>query len=163
RRRIRREGEWTGVRGSESRESSRRRSRRSRDGLRGSVASAELVRRHQARVEDWRRRRDRDSEVAASRSRARRQVGCRGHGGAPRRQGRGGAEAVARAIVSDKPVSEWLVPAGNPGDYKASGVAKSWAQPAAAGSDISLTPFYRTHEKTYSVYFDVLTPAEFDG
>jgi hypothetical protein len=29
--------------------------------------------------------------------------------------------------------------------------------------DVSLTPFYRTHRRTYSVYFDVLTPAELEA
>jgi DUF1680 family protein len=81
----------------------------------------------------------------------------------PRRQGPGRAEAVAPAIVADKPVSEWVVPSGSPGDFKATGVAKSWSQPTSAAGDVSLTPFYRTHEKTYSVYFDVLSPAEFEG
>jgi DUF1680 family protein len=81
----------------------------------------------------------------------------------PRRQGPGRAEVVAPALVSDKPVTEWVVSAGMPGDFKASGVAKSWAEPSASGGDVSLTPFYRTHEKTYSVYFDVLTPTEFEG
>src|SRR6185436_17289078 len=36
------------------------------------------------------------------------------------------------------------------------------ANPGAPG-DVSLTPFYRTHRRTYSVYFDLLTPAEFDA
>src|SRR5207237_8801271 len=29
--------------------------------------------------------------------------------------------------------------------------------------DVSLSPFYRTEVRTYSVYFDVLTPVEFEG
>ncbi len=29
--------------------------------------------------------------------------------------------------------------------------------------DVSLTPFYRTHRRRYSVYFDVLSPADFDA
>ena len=70
---------------------------------------------------------------------------------------------MAPALVSDKPVAQWVVSAGQPGDYKATGVAKSWSQPNGAAGDVSLTPFYRTHEKTYSVYFDVLTPVEFEG
>jgi DUF1680 family protein len=81
----------------------------------------------------------------------------------PRRQGPGRGEAIAPALVSDKPVAQWVVSAGQPGDYKATGVAKSWAQPSGASGDVPLTPFYRTQEKTYSVYFDVLTPVEFEG
>ena len=34
---------------------------------------------------------------------------------------------------------------------------------AGAAGDVSLAPFYRTHRRTYSVYFDVLTPTEFDA
>ena len=33
----------------------------------------------------------------------------------------------------------------------------------AVPPDVSLTPFYRTHGRTYSVYFDVLTPQQFDA
>jgi len=49
-----------------------------------------------------------------------------------------------------------------PGDFRASAVARVPAQPAAP-TDVALAPFYRTHRRTYSVYFDVLTPAEFDA
>ena len=35
-------------------------------------------------------------------------------------------------------------------------------QTGSAG-DVALAPFYRTQRRNYSVYFDVLTPAEFDS
>jgi hypothetical protein len=34
---------------------------------------------------------------------------------------------------------------------------------SAATLPVALTPFYRTHKKTYSVYFDVVTQAELDA
>ena len=37
-------------------------------------------------------------------------------------------------------------------------VARAISGPNDAPGDLSLTPFYRTQERTYSVYFDVLTP-----
>jgi hypothetical protein len=37
------------------------------------------------------------------------------------------------------------------------------ADASAAPRDVSLTPFYRTHRRTYSIYFDVITPPEFDA
>jgi hypothetical protein len=39
-------------------------------------------------------------------------------------------------------------------------VARGDAAPAV--SDVPLAPFYRTHRRRYSVYFDVLTPAQFE-
>jgi hypothetical protein len=49
------------------------------------------------------------------------------------------------------------------GDFRAAGVARTLAQPAQSPTDVALTPFYRTHGRTYSIYFDVVTSAEFDA
>jgi len=66
-------------------------------------------------------------------------------------------------VAADRPVRDWVVPsAERAGDFRASQVGRVPAAPAAP-TDVSLTPFYRTHQRTYSVYFDVLTPAEFDA
>ena len=64
-------------------------------------------------------------------------------------------------VVGGRPISDWLVPGGRPGDFRAREVARVVASPAAP-TDIALAPFYRTHRRHYSIYFDVLTPAEFD-
>jgi hypothetical protein len=64
-------------------------------------------------------------------------------------------------VVGDRPVKEWVVRNGD--DFVARGVAKLPGEPAAAAGDVPLTPFYRTHRKRYSVYFDVLTPSQFDA
>ncbi|HEV8233423.1 MAG TPA: beta-L-arabinofuranosidase domain-containing protein, partial [Gemmatimonadaceae bacterium] len=65
-------------------------------------------------------------------------------------------------VAAERPIDQWVVPAASrAGDFRASQVARVVGEPAAA-TDVPLTPFYRTHRRTYSVYFDVLTPSEFD-
>ncbi|HEX4683120.1 MAG TPA: beta-L-arabinofuranosidase domain-containing protein [Gemmatimonadaceae bacterium] len=84
---------------------------------------------------------------------------------APRREGRATSGAVvAPVLVADGPAAQWVVPSGSrSGDFHAD-VGRSIAQPGAASTtEVAFTPFYRTHGRTYSVYFDVLTPAEFDA
>jgi len=67
-------------------------------------------------------------------------------------------------VTSGQAVDTWVLPAGvSSGDFRISGVARRFSDPNAAPSDVSLTPFYRTHGRTYSVYFDVLTPAQLDA
>ena len=51
--------------------------------------------------------------------------------------------------------------AAAPGDFQAQQVAH-FVETGAPAPDVTLTPFYRTHGRTYSVYFDVLTPTEFE-
>jgi uncharacterized protein len=83
----------------------------------------------------------------------------------PRREGRAGVmQAPAPMLVAaGRPVAEWVVPvASRAGDFRVQQVGRFLSQPAAA-VDIALTPFYRTHRRTYSVYFDVLTATEFDA
>lgn len=82
----------------------------------------------------------------------------------PRREGRAMHYAVTVPVLvaAGRPVSEWVVPDGaRVGDFRARGVAQVPGSSSAAG-DVSLTPFHRTHRRTYSVYFDVLTPAELE-
>jgi hypothetical protein len=84
----------------------------------------------------------------------------------PRREGRNAPEPPIPVLVAaDRPVTEWVAPNGaRAGDFRAVQVARVPGQVAGAGpGDVSLAPFYRTHERTYSVYFDVLTPPEFDA
>jgi hypothetical protein len=66
-------------------------------------------------------------------------------------------------VTADLAIEKWLSPAGTrQGDFRASG-ARHLAAPKDPPSDVQLAPFYRTHGRTYSVYVDVLTPAEFDA
>jgi DUF1680 family protein len=69
---------------------------------------------------------------------------------------------IPALVTDDKPLSEWLVPTGTPGDFTARQVARVPAQPAPP-TDLSLKPFYRTHRRRYSNYFDVITTADFDA
>jgi hypothetical protein len=84
----------------------------------------------------------------------------------PRREGRRSDPAAApipALVAADKPVESWVVPSGSrQGDFKAQNVARVFGQ-AAPPSDVALAPFYRTQRRRYSVYFDVVTPAEFDA
>lgn len=85
---------------------------------------------------------------------------------APRREGRATRDPeppVPVLVAAERPVTDWVVPAGTrTGDFRAQQVARIPAQEGKPG-DVSLAPFYRTHGRTYSLYFDVLTPAEFDA
>src|SRR5215831_9288929 len=92
----------------------------------------------------------------------------------PRRERRG-ATAEARAaedaaalaqvpvlVAADRPVTEWVTPADSrPGDFHAQQVARVVARPSNP-MDVPLAPFYRTHRRNYSVYFDILTLKEFE-
>jgi uncharacterized protein len=84
----------------------------------------------------------------------------------PRRDGRGSTAASAETpvpmlVAAERPVGEWVVPTGaRPGDFRASQVARVAGQ-GSGPTDVALTPFHRTHRRTYSVYFDVLTSGEF--
>jgi hypothetical protein len=83
----------------------------------------------------------------------------------PRREGRAQAEkhAVPVLVTAGGPVAEWVSPAGTrPGDFVARQVARIPAAPAPP-ADVALTPFHRTHRRSYSVYFDVVGPADFDA
>jgi len=83
----------------------------------------------------------------------------------PRREGpqTPAGVAVPLLVAAERPLTEWVAPSlTRAGDFVATKVARDPAQPAAP-TDIALAPFYRTHRRTYSAYFDVLTPAEFDA
>ena len=61
------------------------------------------------------------------------------------------ATVESPVLVTDRAVSEWLRPvAGQPGYFRTTGL----------GVDVTLAPFYRTHRRIYTGYWDVLTPAE---
>jgi hypothetical protein len=82
----------------------------------------------------------------------------------PRSEGRRGSPPQAPIpvlVAAGRPIREWVVPSG--GDFAARGVAKYPANPTMGADDVILTPFYRTHRKRYSVYIDVITPAQFDA
>jgi DUF1680 family protein len=87
--------------------------------------------------------------------------GTRPAGG--RGQGGGGAAApqIPSLVAAGRPLDEWVQPAAKPGDFTAKQVARVLTVAGTPG-DVTLAPFYRTHRKVYQIYFDLLTPAEYD-
>jgi hypothetical protein len=85
----------------------------------------------------------------------------------PRREERRGASPapIVPVLVSESSdPREFVQPAGRAGDFRAHRVArKLTGDPgdASPAGDLVLTPFYRTHRRNYSLYFDLLTPAGF--
>jgi len=63
--------------------------------------------------------------------------------------------AVPVLVAADRPVAEWLklVP-GKPGDFRSDGVGRD--------RDVDFIPFYRLHRRTYAIYWDLLTPSEWE-
>jgi uncharacterized protein len=64
--------------------------------------------------------------------------------------------SVPLLVAADRPVADWLKPAGGqPGAFRSSGVGKD--------SDVDFVPFYQLHRRTYAAYWDIVTPAEYDA
>jgi uncharacterized protein len=88
--------------------------------------------------------------------------------GPERARGRGGqsggqsvAEPAAQPIsipslvAAQRPLKDWIkAVSGRPGNFRTDGVGRE--------QDVDLVPFYRLHRRTYSVYFDLFTPAEWE-
>ncbi len=56
-------------------------------------------------------------------------------------------------IAAERPVEEWLKPAGDkPGQFRSDGVGRE--------RDVDFVPFYRLHRRTYAVYWDLFTEPE---
>jgi len=67
--------------------------------------------------------------------------------------------AVPVFVAAEKPLTEWLEPvADRPGAFHSVGVGRSsdHDQP----HEVTFLPFYRLHERAYSVYCDLYTPAD---
>ncbi|HEX7051774.1 MAG TPA: beta-L-arabinofuranosidase domain-containing protein [Longimicrobiales bacterium] len=65
-------------------------------------------------------------------------------------------------VAAEKPVETWVKPVpGEPGHFRTDGVGR---EPDAEGRvhDVDLVPFYRLHRRTYSTYWDLLTPPEWE-
>ncbi len=80
--------------------------------------------------------------------------------GPERARGRG-AQATAQPIsipslvAAERPLSEWIkAVTDKPGNFHTEGVGRE--------QDVTLVPFYRLHRRTYSTYFDLFTPAEWE-
>jgi hypothetical protein len=86
-------------------------------------------------------------------------------GAAPRRGDDGDGDGVRSAapdpvaLVTDRPVAEWLKPvAGKPGVFQATGIARTISTQAPI--DVEFSPFFSMHRRTYAAYWDVLTPTD---
>ncbi len=81
--------------------------------------------------------------------------GRRGEGDRP-------APPTVPVFVTADPVATWLQPvAGAPGHFRTDGVGRE-PDAAGRGRDVALQPFFRLHRRTYSTYWDVFTPGEWD-
>jgi uncharacterized protein len=62
---------------------------------------------------------------------------------------------IPSLVAAERPLAEWLKPvSGKPGNFHSEGVGRE--------QDVELVPFYRLHRRTYSLYFDLFTPAEWE-
>ena len=76
-------------------------------------------------------------------------------GAAPRRRDDGDGDGVRAAapdpvaLVTDRPVGEWLKPVGGkPGVFQASGIARTVSSQAPI--DVEFSPFFSMHRRTYA-------------
>ena len=74
----------------------------------------------------------------------------------PGRRGKSASmDAVPVFVAAERPVTEWLKPVPDkPGAFRTEGVGKD--------REVDFVPFYRLHRRTYSVYWDLFTPLEWD-
>lgn len=75
----------------------------------------------------------------------------------PGKRGRGAMtmEDVPVFVAAERTVADWLKPiADKPGCFRTEGVGRE--------RDVDFVPFYRLHRRTYAIYWDLFTPAEWD-
>jgi DUF1680 family protein len=66
-------------------------------------------------------------------------------------------------VAAERPVATWLKPvAAAPGRFTSDGVGRE-PDAAARVRDVDFQPFFRLHRRTYSTYWDLFTPAEWDA
>ncbi len=64
-------------------------------------------------------------------------------------------DSVPVFVAAERPVAEWLKPIPDkPGWFRTDNVGRE--------RDVDFTPFYRLHRRTYAIYWDLFTPAEWD-
>jgi uncharacterized protein len=68
--------------------------------------------------------------------------------------GPGSQDDVPVLLTGDRPLSDWVKPAGAPLGFKLTGVGRP--------RDLDLAPFYRLHDHRYVVYWDAVTPPEWE-
>ncbi|MGE0440133.1 MAG: beta-L-arabinofuranosidase domain-containing protein [Gemmatimonadales bacterium] len=80
----------------------------------------------------------------------------------PRRDGRRGAAPPPPVpiLVSESRTPNDLVAAERPGEFRTTAPLRIPGESAAAAA-FTFKPFYRVHRRSYGLYFDLMTPAEF--
>ena len=81
---------------------------------------------------------------------------------APRSAAARADSRARRGRASRLPIG-WCPTGSRAGDFRANQVARDSRTDIGGRRTSPLAPFYRTQRRTYSVYFDVLTQAEFDA
>lgn len=81
-------------------------------------------------------------------------------------QGRRGSRAdppgIPVFVVEGQPISKWVKPAADkPGVFRTEGAGRKGNGDSGA-QEVDLVPFYRLHERTYAVYWDLFTPTEWE-
>jgi DUF1680 family protein len=62
---------------------------------------------------------------------------------------------IPSLVAAERPLSEWIkAVTDKPGNFQSVGVGRE--------RDVELIPFYRLHRRTYSLYFDLFTPTEWE-
>ncbi len=65
-------------------------------------------------------------------------------------------------VAAEQPVADWLAPVPDePGAFRTTGVGRMPDAVDRAG-DVKLVPFYHLHRRTYAIYWDLFTPAEWE-
>ncbi len=63
--------------------------------------------------------------------------------------------SIPSLVTAELPLSEWIkAVTDKPGNFRTAGVGRE--------QDVDLVPFYRLHKRTYSIYFDLFTPTEWE-
>lgn len=63
--------------------------------------------------------------------------------------------SIPSLVAAERPLSDWIkAVVDKPGNFRTDGVGRE--------QDVELAPFYRLHRRTYSIYFDLFTPAEWE-
>ncbi|HEX6558317.1 MAG TPA: beta-L-arabinofuranosidase domain-containing protein [Longimicrobiales bacterium] len=70
-------------------------------------------------------------------------------------------QAIPVLVSTERDPNAWTRPASRVGDFRVENAARIIAQPTVA-TNVDLVPFYRLHRRTYSVYFDLFSPSEWE-
>lgn len=80
-----------------------------------------------------------------------------------RRRGRTGGQSISipSFVTAESSLSAWIKAATDkPGVFRTASIGR--ANHSAPQQSVELMPFYRLHRRTYSIYFDLFTPAEWE-